>query len=179
MSKLFSYDFNEWSLESNKINDTSNQLTCSVNSAGVSLQGLIDKEHGLFLSFKSPVFSPSIDLSGFKGFQLKIDGRGRTLKFLVSCKQKKYPFAALFQRGLTWVAEIETNNFGATVVRIPFTYLEPRIPKKIVSMPVEFNSSSITQFQFSYSTLEMIEKKNSRFNQGKVNIILNSISVYS
>ena len=65
----------------------------------------------------------------FQGFELKIDGRGRTLKFGVSCKYgivgNKEFFLDRSPGGLRWVAEIETKRFGTTIAKVPFDSLEP------------------------------------------------------
>tara|TARA_Y100001968_G_scaffold180562_1_gene165394 strand:+ start:196 stop:504 length:309 start_codon:yes stop_codon:yes gene_type:complete len=86
---------------------------------------------------------------------LKIDGRGRTLKFGVSCEYGILGFKELFLErspgGLRWVAEIKTKRFGTTIFKVPFYSLEPTVLAKRIALPIKFKSDAISQFQLLYS----------------------------
>ena len=59
---------------------------CRASSKGLSLEGVVVDEKRGFVSCISPIFAPVLNLSSYQGFELKIEGKGRTLKFGVSCK---------------------------------------------------------------------------------------------
>ena len=129
-----------------------------------------------------PIFSPVLNLSNYQGFELIIEGRGRTLKFGVSIKYGFLSFREFFldrsPGGLRWVAEIETNNFGTTIAKVPFDSLEPTILAKKIALPIKFKSDGISQFQLLHSKFGRPGELNPGFKSGKINFLLRSISVY-
>ena len=80
--------------------------------------------------------------------------------------------------GLRWVAEIETKRFGTTTIKVPFESLEPTVLAKKISLPIIFKSESITQFQLLHSKFGKPGELNPGFKPGKINFVLQSISVY-
>ena len=114
LSKLVSSsDFDDWFSLNDTVMGGSSKAVCTATSRGLSLEGVLVEEKGGFVSCKSPLFSPTLNLSDRNGFELKIDGRGRTLKFGVSCKYGILEIREFFldrsPGGLRWVAEIETK----------------------------------------------------------------------
>ena len=183
LSKLVSSsDFDDWFSLNDTVMGGSSEAVCKATSKGLSLEGILVEEKGGFVSCKSPVFSPPLNLSDHKGFELKIDGRGRTLKFGVSCKYGILGLKEFFldksPGGLRWVAEIETKRFGTTIARVPFDRLEPTILAKKISLPIKFRSDSISQFQLLHSKFGRPGELNPGFKPGKINFLLQSISVY-
>ena len=83
---MTSNDFDEWFSLNDTVMGGSSKAVCRTSSKGLSLEGFVVEEKGGFVSCKSPIFSTLLDLSNYKGFELKIEGRGRTLKFGVSYK---------------------------------------------------------------------------------------------
>ena len=175
-------DFDDWFSLNDTVMGGSSDAICRSTSKGLSLEGVLVEEKGGFVSCKSPKFSPTLNLSERKGFELKIDGRGRTLKFGVSCKYGILGIREFFldksPGGLRWVAEIETKRFGTTSVRVPFDSLEPTVLAKKISLPIKFKSSSISQFQLLHSKFGKPGELNPGFKPGKINFLLQSISVY-
>ncbi len=183
LSKVVSAtDFDEWFSLNDTIMGGSSSAVCKVSSKGLSLEGVVVEERGGFVSCKSPIFSPPLNLSGYEGFELKIDGKGRTLKFGVSCKYGILGLKEFFfdrsPGGLRWVAEINTKKFGTTNIRVPFQSLEPTVLAKKISTPIKFKSNSISQFQLLHSKFGRPGELNPGFKPGKINFLLKSISVY-
>ena len=79
-----SSDFDDWFSLNDTIMGGSSKAVCRASSKGLSLEGVVVEEKGGFVSCKSPIFSPLLNLSSYQGFELKIEGKGRTLKFGVS-----------------------------------------------------------------------------------------------
>ena len=177
-----SSDFENWFSVNDTVMGGSSKAFCRTSSKGLSLEGVVVEEKGGFVSCKSPKFSPVLDLSSAQGFLLQIVGRGRTLKFGVSCKYGLFGLTELFldnsPGGLRWVVEIETKRFGTTIVKVPFKTLEPTILAKKISLPVKFKPNSISQFQLLHSKFGRPGELNPGFKPGKINFLLQSISVY-
>ena len=183
MPGQFSYDFEGWDSLNDDVMGGTSQAICIKSSIGLILKGSIVEENGGFVSCKSPIFEPPIDLSSFKGLELKVYGQGRILKFTVSCKAGLLDFSEYILNispgGLLWFAEFETNAFGSTILRIPFKSLEPIVTRKTPSLPVNFKPNSINQFQLLHSKFGRPGKLNPGFRPGKIKIVLESISAYS
>ena len=82
LSKVVSSsDFDDWFSLNDTIMGGSSKAICRASSKGLSLEGVVVEEKGGFVSCKSPIFSPLLNLSSYQGFELKIEGKGRTLKF--------------------------------------------------------------------------------------------------
>ena len=183
LSKVVSSsDFDDWFSLNDTVMGGSSRAVCKPTSKGLSLEGVVVEEKGGFVSCKSPVLKPVLNFSEYKGFILKIDGKGRTLKFGVSCKYGILDFKEFFLNkspgGLRWVAEIETKRFGSTIVKLPFTSLEPTVLAKKISQRIKFKSNSVNQFQLLHSKFGRPGELNPGFKPGKINFLLQSISVY-
>ena len=183
LSKVVSsIDFDKWFTLNDTVMGGSSKALCKTSAKGLSLEGVLVEEKGGFVSCKSPKFKPPLNLSNYQGFELKIDGNGRTLKFGVSCKYGIIGLTELFldrsPGGLRWVVEIETKRFGTTIVKVPFQDLEPTILAKKISIPVKFKPNSISQFQILHSKFGRPGELNPGFKPGKINFLIKSISVY-
>ena len=177
-----SSDFNDWFSLNDTIMGGSSKAVCRASSKGLSLEGVVVEEKGGFVSCKSPKFSPLLNLSKYQGFELRIEGKGRTLKFGVSCSYGIFGLKEFFldksPGGLRWVAEIDTKRFGITTIKVPFENLEPTVLAKKITTPIKFKSESISQFQLLHSKFGRPGELNRSFKPGKINFVLQSISVY-
>ena len=183
LSKVVSSsDFDEWFALNDTVMGGSSKAVCTTSSNGLSLEGVVVEKKGGFVSCKSPIFSPLLNLSNYQGFELKIEGKGRTLKFGVSCKYGIFGLKEFFldrsPGGLRWVSEIDTKRFGTTIIKVPFESLEPTVLAKKISLPIKFKSDSISQFQLLHSKFGRPGELNPGFKPGKINFLLQSISVY-
>ncbi len=173
-----SENFSEWTSLNDSIMGGSSQATCRLISKGLLLEGELIEEGGGFVSCRSPILSPSLDLSRFKGLRLEVDGEGRTLKLALACKGL-LGLNELMASGLRWIASIPTNTLGITKIQIPFNELVPAIRAKRVPLPIAFDPSGITQFQVLHSKFGHQNDINPGFMPGKIRVVLRSISAYS
>ncbi|MCF8140791.1 MAG: CIA30 family protein, partial [Cyanobium usitatum Tobar12.5m-G36] len=71
------------------LNDTvmggRSQGNCRIASTGLEFEGTIVEEGGGFISCRSPLFSPPLDLSSCEGLELELLGAGRRFKLAVAC----------------------------------------------------------------------------------------------
>ena len=183
LSKVVSSsDFDDWFSLNDTIMGGSSKAVCKVSSKGLLLDGVVVEKKGGFVSCKSPIFSPLLNFSNYQGFELKIEGRGRTLKFGVSCKYGIFGLREFFldnsPGGLRWVKEIETKRLGTTIIKVPFESLEPTVLARKISFPIKFKSGSISQFQLLHSKFGRPGELNPGFKPGKIDFLLQSISVY-
>ena len=75
LSKVVSSsDFNDWFSLNDTVMGGSSEAVCKASSKGLSLEGVVVEENGGFVSCKSPKYSPTLNLSSYEGFVLKIDG---------------------------------------------------------------------------------------------------------
>ena len=171
-------EFKNWKTINDTIMGGSSQATCKSGTAGLYLDGELIEENGGFISCCSPLFSSPFDLSVFSGIQIEVDGKGRTLKFAVTCGDLVTKFSESFSGGVKWVAELVTEDIGTTTVRIPFNKFEPSIRAKPILLPAKFASNSIVQFQLLYSKFGISGKLNSDFTPGPFSILIRSISAF-
>ena len=75
---LSSSDFDDWFSLNYTVMGGSSRAICKASSKGISLEGVVVEEKVGFVSCKSPIFTPILDLSNYQGFELKIEGKGRT-----------------------------------------------------------------------------------------------------
>ena len=172
-------DFDNWIVLNDTIMGGSSQGQCFSSAEGLLFKGELIEEGGGFVSCKSPIFTPSRDLSKFCGFQIKVSGQGRTLKFAVGCDYEEFPSQWLIPKGIKWVSQLPTNKIGVTTINIPFDLLELSLRAKPIYLPLPFNSSSINQFQLLHSKFGRPGELNDGFQSGKFDILLHSINVYS
>ncbi len=169
------YHLRGWTALNDSIMGGSSYSECYLTPEGIRLEGFLIEEGGGFVSCRSPLFNPTLDLSKYKGIQLNIDGKGLTLKFAIACMDGMFGLTDFLSGGLRWISEFSTETSGTTSHNIYFDDLEASVRAKPVSFPVSFSSSKITQFQLLYSKFGKPGKLNPKFQPGKINIILRSI----
>ncbi len=174
-----SRQFVEWSPLNDTIMGGSSKAGCRVTEEGLFLEGLVVEEGGGFVSCRSPILSPPIDLSKFVGLQILVDGSGRTLKIALASKNRISGFAEFFNGGLRWVASIPTEESGTTSIQIPFTSFQPTVRANRVSIPFKIDLTAISQFQLLHSKFGKPGELNSGFKAGTIKILLRSISAYN
>ena len=68
LSKVVSSsDFDDWFSLNDTIMGGSSKAICRASSKGLSLEGVVVEEKGGFVSCKSPIFSPLLNLSSYQG----------------------------------------------------------------------------------------------------------------
>ncbi len=171
--------FVNWSCLNDSIMGGSSSASCKYISDGLLLEGNLVEEAGGFISCRSEVFEPQINLDNYLGLEINLDGKGKQLKFAISSNDTFFGIKSLLTNSLKWVYTFETQANGTTSVRIPFEKLEPNVRAKKYLLPATFNPSSISRFQLLYSKFGLSGKSNSTFSSGRISILLRSISAYS
>ncbi|WP_275040827.1 CIA30 family protein [Prochlorococcus sp. MIT 0601] len=170
--------FSDWTPLNDTIMGGASQSNCEPLSNGLLLKGFLIEENGGFVSCRSPVLEPPLDLSPFKGIEVKIDGYGRTLKFAISCKTQFMNFMPDFYDRIKWVAEFKTQKNGTSIIRLPFEKFQPTIRTRPVTSNMDFRVNHVNQFQLLYSKFGMAGKANESFLQGPIQILLRCLSAY-
>ena len=171
-------DFEGWQTLNDTIMGGSSVAVCENSENGLILKGNLVEKGGGFISCRSLKYEPSLDLSDYESFELKIEGRGRTFKFAVACQDDFLGLTEFIPGGLRWIKSFPTKKFGTTVMRIPFNDLNPSIRANKVNFPLKFKSSKIKRFQLLHSKFGDYGSLNDNFIPGAIRVLIKSISVF-
>lgn len=170
--------FREWASLNDTIMGGASSAGCRVTDQGLMLEGEVVSEGGGFVSCRSPVFRPPLDLSGFSGLRLTLDGEGRSFKVAVACRDGVLGLTELIPGGLRWVTTVATKPSSTTVVDIPFEQLRPVVRASPVSLPVRFDASCITRLQLLHSRFGDDGQANPGYRSGPIQMLLRSIDAF-
>lgn len=170
--------FHDWTSLNDTIMGGSSRAGIRLSADGLRLQGEVVEQGGGFVSCRSPVYRPPLDLSSFRGLRLRLDGEGRTLKLAVACSDGVLGLTELIPGGLRWVAPMVTHQNGTTTVDVLFADLQPVIRAKPVSLPVRFDGSAITRLQVLHSRFDEEGNANPGFCAGAISLLLRSIEAF-
>jgi hypothetical protein len=162
------------------LNDTimggSSQADCQATSEGLLLVGYVEPEGGGFVSCRSPVYAPPLDLSAYGALELELDGDGRRFKLAIACRDGVAGLTELIPGGLRWVAEFATQPSGPSMVRIPFDRLTPSVRATPVGLPLlRFDPRHITRLQILHSKFGDGGGPNPGFRPGQLRLLIRSI----
>ena len=79
-------EFDGWKTLNDTVMGGSSSAFCEISNSGLFLKGNIVEKAGGFVSCRSPIYKPSLNLSEYSSFELNIDGQGRTFKFAIACE---------------------------------------------------------------------------------------------
>jgi hypothetical protein len=138
------------------------------------------EQGGGFVSCRSPLFSPPLDLSAHEGLRLELRGDGRRYKLAVACADRLGGLTELIPGGLRWVSEFPTPEEGTAEVTIPFEQLRPSVRARPVgSMPLlpspRFDPARITRLQVLHSRFGDDGGVNPGFRAGPLHLELHAI----
>ena len=170
--------FCEWASLNDTIMGGSSRAGCRISELGLVLEGEVVSEGGGFVSCRSPVYRPPLDLSSYSGLRLTLDGEGRSFKFAVACRDGVFGLTELIPGGLRWVTTVATESTGTTVVEIPFDRLQPVVRAKPVSLPVRFDPSCVTRLQLLHSRFGDDGQPNSGYRDGAIKMLVRSIEAF-
>ena len=154
----------------------------TVNSSeGLLFEGEVVEQGGGFISVRSPLFSPPLDLSDCRGLELHIAGEGRRFKLALACSDGVGGLTNLIPGGLRWVHEFATAADGVSAVTVVFEQLvasvraQPmqRLPLGIVP---RFDASRITRIQLLHSKFDDHGGLNQGFRAGAIQLVLSQIA---
>jgi hypothetical protein len=153
---------------------------CQVDRQGLCFDGQLVEEGGGFISVRSPLFSPPLDLSAYTGLELAVVGAGRRFKLAVACADGVAGLTELIPGGLRWVHAFATEVEGLTLVQIPFAHLSPSVRAKPIQglplgLPLHFDASRITRLQVLHSKFGDDGGLNPGFRPGSLHLELHAI----
>lgn len=152
----------------------------AVGPEGLRFEGEVVEEGGGFVSVRSPLFSPPLDLSDSGGLVLTLKGEGRRFKLAVACADGVAGLTELIPGGLRWVHEFGTASEGSTRVEIPFAALTPSVRARPVAglplgLPLAFDPSRITRLQLLHSRFSDDGGSNQGFRPGPIHLEIQAI----
>jgi hypothetical protein len=149
--------FSGWHSLNDPIMGGQSQGQCRVGPGGLSFEGVVVPEGGGFISCRSPLFSPALDLSadGVAGLTELIPG------------------------GLRWVKAFATAAEGITQVRLPFAELRPSLRAQPMGLPLlRFDPSRINRLQLLHSRFGDDGQPNPGFRPGAIQFQLRAIRAF-
>ena len=149
--------------------------TVQVSSEGLVMDAFVEPEGGGFVSCRSPVFDPPLDLSSYGALELQLDGDGRRFKLALACRDGVAGLTELIPGGLRWVSEFSTRSQGTSTVVVPFSRLTPSVRATPVGMPVRFDPARVTRLQILHSKFGDMGGRNPGFRPGELSLLIRSI----
>ena len=149
--------------------------TVQASSEGLVMDAFVEPEGGGFVSCRSPVFDPPLDLSSYGALELQLDGDGRRFKLALACCDGVAGLTELIPGGLRWVSEFSTRSQGTSTVVVPFSRLTPSVRATPVGMPVRFDPARVTRLQILHSKFGDLGGRNPGFRPGELHLLIRSI----
>jgi hypothetical protein len=171
--------FSGWHALNDTVMGGRSSAVCRVSSQGLVLEGEVVETGGGFVSCRSPLFSPPLDLSGFEGLQLDLLGDGRRYKLAVACADRMAGLTELIPGGLRWVVEFEAPA-GLSSVSLPFAQLRASVRAQPLEglplgLPLHFDVARITRLQILHSRFGDDGGANRGFRAGPLHLELRAI----
>ena len=170
--------FDGWKTLNDTVMGGSSSAICEITNSGLLLKGNIVEKAGGFVSCRSSIYKPCLNVDEYRSFELSIDGQGRTFKFAVACEDDLLGLTELIPGGLRWIKSFPTKKFGTTNIQIPFSSLNPSVRANKVSFPFKFKPSKIKRLQLLHSKFGDDGLLNNEFKPGPIKVLIKSISVF-
>jgi hypothetical protein len=167
--------FAGWQALNDTIMGGRSQGDCRATSEGLLMEAFVEPEGGGFVSCRSPVYAPPLDLSAYGALRLELDGDGRRYKLAIACRDGVAGLTELIPGGLRWVAEFSTQSAGTSVVTIPFNRLTASVRATPVGLPLRFDAAGVTRLQILHSKFGDIGGRNPGFRPGDLRLLVRSI----
>jgi hypothetical protein len=176
--------FSGWHALNDTIMGGRSSGNCRCGSYGLDFDAQVVAEGGGFVSVRSPLFSPPLDLSSFQALELVLAGEGRRFKLAVACADGAAGLTELIPGGLRWVREFGTEAEGFSRVRIGFDQLMPSLRAQPIDklplglplgLPLRFDASRITRLQLLHSRFGDDGGANPGFRAGPLHLVIESI----
>ena len=153
---------------------------CRTTTQGLVFDAEVVETGGGFVSCRSPLFSPPLDLSAYRALWLELSGDGRRYKLAVACGDGMAGLTELIPGGVRWIAEFGTAAEGGSDVVVPFKQLRASVRARPIQslplgMPLRFDASRITRLQLLHSKFGDNGGLNSGFRAGPLHLELRSI----
>lgn len=173
-------DFGGWQALNDTVMGGRSQGQCTVGPEGLRFDGTLVEEGGGFISVRSPLFSPPLDLSDCQALELVIGGEGRVFKLAVACADGVAGLTELIPGGLRWVKDFGTEAEGLSRVVIPFATLMASVRARPLAslplgLPLRFDPARITRLQLLHSRFSEHGSPNPGFRPGPIHLELHGI----
>lgn len=147
------------------------ESTLQFNNGVALFSGVVSTANsGGFVSARTRNFSPFLDLSAYKGIELRVKGDGQRYKFFLRSTSG--------WDSLAYAYSFDTPRNRWTNVRIPFEKLIPVFRAKTVPDAAPFNSAEVTSMQLMLSKFEYDGGLNPRFRPGSFQLQVKTIKAY-
>jgi uncharacterized protein YbjT (DUF2867 family) len=123
---------------------------------------------GGFASVRTRNFDPSLNLSNYRGIELRVKGDGQRYKFFVRTEAR--------WDGVGYAYSFDTNAGEWMTISISFGDLVPIFRAKTVSDAPSIDPTQICSFQLMLSKFEYDKALNPRFTPGSFSLQVESIS---
>ena len=167
--------FSGWASLNDTIMGGRSSGECSVSSEGLLMQAEVVAEGGGFVSCRSPVWQPPLDLSSATALRLRLQGDGRRYKLAVAVSDLSGRLGDLVPGGLRWVEDFDTQESGISEVVIPFSDLKPVVRAKPVGLPLRFEAGKVSRLQILHSRFADDGESNLGFRAGPLRLQVLSI----
>ncbi|CAK6695180.1 MULTISPECIES: CIA30 family protein [unclassified Synechococcus] len=168
--------FSGWHALNDTVMGGQSRGSTQAGSGGLVFDGEVIEAGGGFISCRSPVFGPPLDLSAYAAFELDLRADGRRYKLAVACADGLGGMTELIPGGLRWVAEFATQPAGElSRIRIAFADLRPSVRARPLGLPLRFDPSRITRLQLLHSRFADDGGSNSGFRAGPIHLVIEAI----
>lgn len=138
---------------------------------GALFSGNVSTENsGGFASVRTRNFEPALDLSGYSGVELRVQGDGNRYKFLLRDESR--------WDGVGYSHSFDTVPDTWLTIRIPFTDFVPVFRARTLTDGQQVDPGNIHAFQVMLSKFEYDGALNPTFNPGAFKLSIESISAY-
>jgi uncharacterized protein YbjT (DUF2867 family) len=125
---------------------------------------------GGFVSIRTKNFEPCLNLAGYEGISLRVQGDGKRYKFILRNESR--------WDGISYCYSFDTLNNTWMTVDIPFDRLIPVFRAKTLPSAPPFDPSQTYAIQLMLSKFEYDGDLNPRFSAGRFGLELGSIRAY-
>lgn len=142
-----------------------------ISDGGATFSGNVSTDNsGGFASIRTRNFDPSLNLSSYRGIELRVKGDGQRYKFFIRTEAK--------WDGVGYAYSFDTIANQWLTVQIPFQDLVPIFRAKTVNDAAPIDLTQICSFQLMLSKFEYDKGLNPRFTPGLFSLQVESISAY-
>jgi hypothetical protein len=167
--------FSGWMALNDTIMGGRSSGSCRSGPHGLVLEAEVVEAGGGFVSCRSPLFSPPLDLGPYRSLRLEVEGDGRRYKLAVACSDGLAGLTELIPGGLRWVAEFDTVPEQVGEVEIPFSQLRASVRARPLQLPMRFDPARITRLQVLHSKFGEDGRPNPGFRPGPLRFGLRAI----
>jgi len=141
----------------------------STFSSGVFSGTISTENNGGFAGCRSKAMTPALDLSGFGGIRLRVNGDGQRYKCIV---RDSYDW-----NGIAWAQSFDTTAGEFVDMSLPFSEFVPTLFARKVP-GVVLDTSKLNTIQLTLSKFEYDSALNPSFREGPFELRIDEIAAY-